>query len=405
VFCGKLHGNGHKIKNMTIVNTGWWLAGLFGHLGEGALIENLHIAGDSIYQPQINYPRVASIAGRIYVGADATEGVTITNCSSDVSIRNRARNSNTGNMSGGLVGEIVNESLTQDVIISSCYNTGKVAGGNHAGGIVGLINGYAIIRNCYFNGEINRNDTIDAGMNGGSYRGGIAGIIKTEGIIENCYATGVIYNEIPAGSTLTSTMYSGGIVARAEQEQGVIRNSVALQTAIYTNPVSDKGSAWRIRGGTPTQTSAPVTNCYAIDNMDFKTAGESVIKTSTDANSPDGADVTPAAAKTAKFYTDLGWDFTNVWTIEEGVSFPTLRQGTGTGIQLPRLAANTLKASALNGVLTIKGLVAGEKVRVYTSLGQTISERTATASETTVHLPVSGIYIVAAGNKAVKVKN
>jgi hypothetical protein len=408
VFCGKLHGNGHKIKNMVISHVVPWLSGLFGHLGDGALIENLHIDGGSINQLTIvSYSRIASIAGRIYVESEATEGVTITNCSNNAPVLNENRNSNTGNTAGGLVGEILNASLSQDVIISSCYNTGNVAGGMHTGGIVGIADGYVFIRNCYFNGEINRNYIIDGtlyGMNASSYNGGITGLIKNYVKIENCYAAGAIINELPAGSSITSSMYSGGITSRADAASGQIKNSVALQTTISSSNAGT--TSWRVRGGTSNQTNAPVTNCYAVSNMEFKVNGAVVTKSSTDASSPDGANVTLAAAKTAKFYTDLGWDFTNIWTIEEGVSFPTLRpKGSTTGIQSPGLVNNTLKVSASNGILTVKGLVAGESIRVYTVLGQIVSSRIANNTEESISLPVSGIYLVSAGNQTVKVVN
>jgi hypothetical protein len=124
--------------------------------------------------------------------------------------------------------------------------------------------------------------------------------------------------------------------------------------------------------------------------------------TSTNANSSEGANKTLAELQAAATYTGLGWDFTNTWTIEEGVSFPTLKYGTTTGIQSPK-TVNTLQASASNGVLTVKGLVAGEPVRVYTVQGTTIARQVATRSESTINLPATGVYIVTAGNKAVKV--
>jgi hypothetical protein len=409
-FFGKLHGAGYKIKNMTIRQKSIWLAGLFGQIGAGALIENLHIVGGSVIQEQINYPRVASIAGRIFLAAEATEGITINNCSNTAPILDQANNSNTGNMAGGLVGEAVSQSDRYDIVISSCYNTGNVTGGMHKGGIVGITNGYVVVRDCYFAGEINSThyndvDEVWKYMNGASYVGGIVGLIRTEGIIENCYATGSINNVKLEGSTVTSTYYSGGITGRAEATSGVIKNSVALQTAIINSTAS--ATAWRVRGGnatSDTQVHAPVTNCYAITDMDFKNDGVTVTKSSTDANSADGADVTPAAAKTAAFYTGLGWDFTNVWTIEEGASYPTLRTNP-VGNRSPESVNSALNAFAYNGVLTVKGLVEGEKVSVYTVLGQLVSSKVATASEVTVSLPAQGIYVVAAGNRSVKVVN
>jgi hypothetical protein len=116
----------------------------------------------------------------------------------------------------------------------------------------------------------------------------------------------------------------------------------------------------------------------------------------------DGADVALATAKTQAFYTGLGWDFTNTWTIAEGASFPTLKSGA-TSVKYPKQEVNTLKASASNGVLTVKGLVPGEKINVYTALGQVISSKTATSRETTLNLPTPGIYLVSSANRTIKV--
>jgi hypothetical protein len=53
-------------------------------------------------------------------------------------------------------------------------------------------------------------------------------------------------------------------------------------------------------------------------------------------------------------------------------------------------------------MLYVSGLAAGEKASVYTLAGSLIAEGTQAKG---IKLPSKGIYIVKAGNKAVKVKN
>jgi hypothetical protein len=99
----------------------------------------------------------------------------------------------------------------------------------------------------------------------------------------------------------------------------------------------------------------------------------------------------------------LGWDFTNIWQIEEGVSFPTLKGvGGTTGIKTAPVV-NTLKASASNGILRITGLVPGETLRVYTLQGVNSYSRTVNSVEQNIPVQGHGVYIVVAGEKHIKV--
>jgi hypothetical protein len=415
-FHGKLDGAGHKILNMNTLTsisstsaakmTSFYLIGLFGQLGDGAAISNLHITGavtDTVYAGGLSYPRVGAIAGRIFLMDGATEGVSITNCSNDIRIHNRYENSNTGNTIGGLVGEINNASMDVDVVISKCSNTGDVIGGYHTGGLVGRIVGYAIIQDCYVNANIKANPS----MNGGSYCGGIAGIAGTEGKITNCYAAGTITNNNTV-ATNTSSHISGGILGLPSADSPLLEvyNCVALQDFIsYKKTASETGrTSFRIQGHDVRNVTR--TNNYASAGLIMKDVETAVPVTGVTvaADGKDGADVALATAKTKAFYEGLNWDFTNTWEIVEGTSFPTLKS-VPTGVKYPKTDVNSLKASAFNGVLTVKGLVPGEKLNVYTALGQAVSGKTATSPEATISLPASGIYLVSSGNQTVKVIN
>jgi hypothetical protein len=206
--------------------------------------------------------------------------------------------------------------------------------------------------------------------------------------VENCYATGTV------SSTASTAGSAVGIVGRAWDNAGtIIQHNVALQTNLQgsaSNTVAILGS------NVNTGTKENYSNSAMLLN--------GVVKT--DESAKNGTAVSLADAKTEAFYTTapLAWDFDNIWEIEEGY-FPILKweSGVNTSVESPKFVNNSLSVSASNGILTIKGLVAGELVRVYTVTGTTIYDQTAKNSEQTVRLPAYGVYVIVAGNKAVKV--
>jgi len=153
-FCGLFHGNGHKITRLTITK-GDDYSGLFGICGTGSHIENVHVVD-------------AYVRGRRQVG--------------------------------GLVGELVDGS------VSGCSVSGNiVALGECAGGIAGVNNG--TITNSQSSAEI---------FCGSNSTGGIAGVNgdRMMGVIDQCKVTGLV----------TGFWNVGGLVGR---NHGVISNSLA----------------------------------------------------------------------------------------------------------------------------------------------------------------------------------
>ncbi|MDR0863490.1 MAG: zinc-dependent metalloprotease [Candidatus Symbiothrix sp.] len=369
IFTGTLWGEGHAIKNISI-NTSVAKVGLFADLGNGAFIEGVNIVGGNITSSAAG-AQVGAIAGYI-----SNANVIITKCSNTATITATGATAQVG----GLVGSIKGAFAT----ISSSFNKGNVTGGQYVGGIVGRgADGQntVTISNCYSQA------TVSSAV-ASAYVAGIAGYLYSgRGIytVENCYATGSVEN--------TGNGSAVGIVGRAWDNAGtIIQHNVALQdnlTGSDANTVAILGS--EVNTGTKENYS----NAAMLLNGVAKT----------DESAKNGTAVSLNDAKTVAFYTTapLAWDFTDTWTITDG-SFPYFQweKAGNVGIELPKVV-NPLKASASNGILTVKGLVAGEFVRVYTLLGQTVSSWTATSTEKTISLPASGIYIVAAGNKAVKV--
>jgi hypothetical protein len=371
VFTGTLWGDGHAIKNM-LINTSTTKAGLFADLGTNAHIEGINIVGGSITSSAAN-AQVGAIAGYI-----SGSYVTITQCSNTASITATGATAQVG----GLVGSIKGAFAT----ISYSFNKGNVTGGIYTGGIVGRAadgQNSVSISNCYSQATIS---TAVAS----AYAGGITGYMysgRGTYTVENCYAAGSVLN--------TGNGAAAGIVGRAWNNAGtIIQHNAALQDALTG---SEANTVAILGNEVNTGTKENYSNSEMLLN--------SVKKTDTGAKN--GAGVTLAAAKTQTVYTTapLTWNFTDIWAIDEG-DYPRFQWETASvpnGIESTPVVNSTLKASAINGVLTVKGLSAGEVVRVYTIAGQTVATQIATSEEAIISVPNQGIYIVAAGSKTVKV--
>ena len=154
-FCGSFNGNGYKIEKLSITK-GDDYSGLFGICGTGAHIENLQIVD-------------CHVMGKMIVG--------------------------------GLVGELVNGT------VSECSVSGYViASGECVGGIAGINNG--AISNSRSSAEV-------FGNSGAT--GGLAGVNgdRTMGVLENCQADGIV----------TGYWNVGGLVGR---NHSTINNCQAL---------------------------------------------------------------------------------------------------------------------------------------------------------------------------------
>ena len=183
--------------------------------------------------------------------------------------------------------------------IEECYVTGNIAcrSGNYMGGISYYHNGN--ITDCYTNVQF-------SSINGAGIRsGGIAGQLTNPNKVTNCLAIGDM-------DLLTGN--ASGIVA----EQGTNNLVVNCVSAMNILNSTSGGTVGRITGGN----SYLVANCHALDTMLVRGA---VVTTGTSTNL-NGANATITQLKTRSFYENiLGWDFVNIWKINEGVNFPKLK--------------------------------------------------------------------------------
>ncbi|MGA2069869.1 MAG: GLUG motif-containing protein [Sedimentisphaerales bacterium] len=271
-FTGIFDGAGRQIANMTIDCDGVDHIGLFGDTVVGSEIKNLRLKNFNINAGN-NSICIGGLAGE-------TAG-HISNCFSEGNIIG----DNNSSYIGGLVGVEVNEGN----IIDS-YSVGTITGGNDSNYIGGLVGGI------YFNGYINRCfSTSDiTGGNNGSYIGGLMGE-NYLGSIANCFSTGTLTSE-------ANYFGVGGLVGR--NFWGSVENCYSTDKVSAGITKADLGGLV----GTDLGYIGIISNSYFLN-----TAGP---------NNSIGVPLTDTQMKQQASFT--GWDFNNIWTINEDANYPKL---------------------------------------------------------------------------------
>ncbi|MFC1552610.1 FlgD immunoglobulin-like domain containing protein [Candidatus Latescibacterota bacterium] len=307
-FKGTLDGQGYSIHDLKIERLDDDNVGLFRIVHQTAIIKDLIIDEQIVYGHSI----VGAIAGYF-------DG-TIVNCHT-TNVEVKGNIASAGSDIGGLVGQnhgiirncsavvfsngdvrgygkkvggIAGENFP-DGVIEFCWTIfTEIAGQDDAGATISRIGGivgenYGTIRQCYNSSTIVKSHSI--------WAGGIAGYNNGSGIIEDSYSLSKVLGE-----------QIGGIVGKNE---GTIERCYA---AGYIADVLGGGLIGDSNGGT-------AINCF----WDIDVTGKS------DSYDNPGGTFTNCQGKTTSemiqqsTFTASGWDFENVWIIEEGISYPTLR--------------------------------------------------------------------------------
>lgn len=176
-----------------------------------------------------------------------------------------------GSSVGGICGSL------SDGNIENCMVTGDISGGSNVGGVVGYVrNNYVTsnISQCASSGNIIATD---------DYVGGILGYRYGSCSIENCYSIA----NVKAEGSYSSRVYGIG----GYSENCYFAGTVSGADINYVYPIGSN------------------TNSY-YDSEKTKISGKP------------GALTTKQMKQQASFQ---GWDFDNIWTIQEGVDYPKLR--------------------------------------------------------------------------------
>lgn len=202
---------------------------------------------------------------------------------------------------GGLVGEITDGEIDQCVTLGTLTATGKES---YVGGLVGK--NYATVTNCYSNAVVTS-----------PYNA--AGLIAYNyGVVDKCYATGDIF----------SSNYGAGVIGYNDGENAVVKNCVAMNNKIdvtYESQQVQQGGGYgqRIIGGIKNGAPAPELNNYALKTMQvsLNNVPQKVYDDLMNGVAKSGTELVRQTT-----YQELGWDFTNTWTIStETETYPSLK--------------------------------------------------------------------------------
>ena len=351
-FSGKLDGNGHVIRNMTIDRSSSDGVGLFGYIDNNAELESIRLL-DIHVEGRDN---VGGLTGWSYNGS-AVRNSHVTG----------VLNGNNG--VGGLAGN--NNSGT----IHSSYAQVNVNGNVYVGGLAGLNGG--TIQHSYATGDVNGFERV----------GGLVGVnMNNSGLIEGSYATGnVSGNQYISG--LAGWNYNGG----------VIRDSYAIGSASGNQYVAGL-VAWNYFN------SSAISNSYATGfvtgaldvgglvavNNNGGVSKDSYWNTETTGQpaSATGTGRTTAEMKSRSAYGNL--DFDDVWGIREGETYPYLL-AYKPEISAAPLAATMYNLSPGQNELSVAGTVRDESIGEQITIGFIIQNSlNATVASATYSLYADG---------------
>jgi hypothetical protein len=199
VFQGTFIGNGHSIRNMTIDAPSGKCIGLFGYVGNDAVISDLRIEHARV----VGERHVGLLAG-INFGT-----VSYCSCSGSISGNNRV---------GGLIG-------TSRGRVACCQSKARVTGKQIVGGLIGHVLSKSSIIDCQSKGDVTGERDI-GGLIGEMLRGTVIG----------CSGSGHVSSQTNAGGLVGGGPYGGAIVrcrSSAEIRGTIIGGLVGI--AQYTN--------------------------------------------------------------------------------------------------------------------------------------------------------------------------
>jgi len=345
-FMGSLNGENHEFLRLRIRASGSNYQGLFGHIGEGATLENIRLTEASVNGN--NY-----VGGLVGINAGTVDNSyatgSVSGSSSSVgglvghnygTVQNSYA---TGNVSGnawdvgGLVGH--NDGTVQNSYatgsVNASYNVGGLLGDNNYGGTVqnsyatGSVNGSwyvgglvgangGTVQNCYATGSVNGSNSSVGGLLGinvgtvdnsyatgsvtasDSYVGGLVGHNSSNGTMQNSYATG----------SVTGNRMVGGLVGR---NGGTMQNSLALNPRV-SGGTTDVG---RVAGTNDNNGTfiGTLTNNHAFDGMQ-NSAGSTTSWSNIGLTYIDGADISAGLLRRSEgFPAEF---LTTPWTYVEG---------------------------------------------------------------------------------------
>ena len=292
-FCGRYGSFSNCITTANVMATGDYIGGLCG----GGSFQNCIATG-------------ITVSGHDHVGGLCGDGSS--NHSSFIG--NVYGNNYVGGVSGG--------ELLNGVYLDTSYALGKIiATGDYVGGVIGCLHSNsAHVRNCYFSGSIIGHNNV----------GGVVGYGPGSCYVDKSYAM----------STVSGNESVGGLIGVGYYH--LTTGSVANNPKIN----ADKSSVGRVIGNGSTSTS---TNNKAYNRMVLMEGG--VPKEAEENTGRDGMGVSATTLKLKATYVAMGWDFYDIWEIQETECYPYFKWQTAPPVLTSKLVsqATTISGKCVDG--------------------------------------------------------
>ena len=133
LYTGEFDGQGHVVSKLVLDNSAYQYQGLFGRIGDGAVIKNF------IFDNTCSI-KASAFAG-IIGGTNGSGNVYLSNLGNEGHVETVNENA------AGIIGVDMGGAAT--LHITNCYVTGSVKGGRESATICGWSNGSSVIENCY----------------------------------------------------------------------------------------------------------------------------------------------------------------------------------------------------------------------------------------------------------------
>lgn len=283
----------------------------------------------------------------------------------------------------GFIGSASNTTFDQVAI------TGKVIGNDHVALLAGDADGITVT-----------NTTLWGIVDGRSQCGGFAGCTLEGGAsFDKCLSN--------VNVSCSYRGWAGGFVGLIDKANSTvsINNCVSLGDMTSVGDGTPRVAAPFIAGnGAGDNANAVINfnenNLYNSDatmNADYNDQAWPIKNETADGGSVSAATAQNSTVlKTQATYTNIGWDFDEIWKMDEGsYGYPVLRifsNGVVNGID--GVATSKATVSVVNGKLNVNGLATGTRLSVYSVSGQKVGETVASSSSVRMSLPAKGLYIV-----------
>ena len=239
---------------------------------------------------------------------------------------------------GGLLGHIeingtTNGSCTQN--IKNCFVVGDVIATNdYVGGLIGYEQGQYYYRGPYYKFTNITHSYFSGSVSGGNNVGGLIGW-KGFGIVSYCYASGSVVGTSNVGGLLG---YSG------KGNGGTNASTVKKSVAILSRITASSDNIGRIVGKNE-GTIAAVGSTE--ENKSYNRTLVVLKGVTQDVNDDllNGTGVSATTLKLKATYVAMGWDFTDVWAIQETECYPYMQTQTAPPVITSTLISNATSIS------------------------------------------------------------